>query len=77
MHTGVSSAVTFNPASGRMVYGGSELAMARAVQGAACGGMTLMSDTTAKLVSTGLGVVLYSTWQLRARRAERAQGLGE
>ncbi len=30
---------------------GEELNMARAVQGAACGGMTLMSDATAKLVS--------------------------
>jgi hypothetical protein len=40
----------FNPSAGRTQYSGAPVAMTRAVQGVACGGMTLMSEATSKLV---------------------------
>jgi class 3 adenylate cyclase len=38
--------------AGRMQYSGVGLEMARAVQGAACGGQVLISESTCKLVGT-------------------------
>ncbi|KAJ9512484.1 hypothetical protein QJQ45_018777 [Haematococcus lacustris] len=57
IHSGVPAAsdITFNRSSGRMQYSGAGLALARAVQGVACGGQVLLSEATAKLVSGNTG----------------------
>ncbi|GFH10077.1 uncharacterized protein HaLaN_05327 [Haematococcus lacustris] len=67
-----ASDITFNRSSGRMQYSGAGLALARAVQGVACGGQVLLSEATAKLVSGNTGKDVARILPVEALRARLA-----